>query len=155
MTLGNCQFEKIYCDGLFAWTCDEWRSKAFPYLEERPWTPIVIAGTTCFVASDTADIDDPDAFASARWCVVWGNTRGPWFDDVANLQDHEQAPLYLARRLGPAYHAVWGTRISQPFDHQVSLCPVPGGVTATPLGQGSASGRGTILTWHPLDAVVP
>ncbi len=120
---------------LWSWTWGAWISPAFPYLEERPWTPVAIAGRLCFVASDTAalnDLVDPRACDEARWCVVWGEDRGPWFDEVSSLGEYHDRPIYLAHERSGGqrlYAVVWGDRKSQPFDHQIGFEVGLGGIT--------------------------
>ncbi len=122
---------KVQNGDLWSWRWSDWISPAFPHLEQRPWTPLTIAGRLCFVAADTAITDgsaDPPTFDTARWCVVWGEDRGPWFDDVSNLGEYRDRPIYLARERG-LYAVVWGDRKSQPFDHQIGFEVGLGGIT--------------------------
>ena len=140
---------------LWAWKWGDWTSPAFPYLEKRAWTPAVIAGRLCFVAADTAiaeELADPHAFAGARWCVVWGAERGPWFDDATNLAEYHDRPIYLARERnggGHLYTVVWGDRRSQAFDHPIGFVPSLAGITIRALDpRGSLSGPDIPAIWQ-------
>ena len=95
---------KIADGDLWRWKWGEWTSPAFPYLEERPWTPIVVAGRLCF-AAHREDLG---------WCVVWGDEIGRWYDDVYDIAEVRGAPIYIARD-GADFFLVWDGRESQRF----------------------------------------
>lgn len=119
-------FVKVKRGEKWAWTYQEWESPAFPYLETRPWTPLLIGGVPCFVASNNPHLNNEREivpFEGERWCVVWDETRGPWFHDVSNLSGHFGLPVYIARGVADdpsSWQIVWGMQRSQPFEHQVS-----------------------------------
>lgn len=122
----EAEFVKVRSGDQWSWQWRDWTSPAFPYLEDRPWTPTVIGGRPCFVACNNPHLNDPDRhvpFLGEKWCVVWGDRRGPWFDDVSNLADLGGRPIYIAREsngTAPLYVLVWGARRSQDFGYQIA-----------------------------------
>lgn len=98
---------KIADGGKYRWQWRGWTSAAFAYLEERPWTPLVIADRLCFTAEE-----------GGQWCVVWGDAIGPWYDDVADTSELAGQPVYVAR-VGSEWFVVWGAKHSGRFQHQI------------------------------------
>ena len=156
----NPDFIKVRRGKNWAWTYQGWESPAFPYLETRPWTPILVGGIPCFTASNNPHLDNQQAvvpFEGERWCVVWGEARGPWFHDVSNVSEHQGIPVYVARGIAddPSdWMIVWGARKSQPFDHQIS-CEIHGGEI---VGKAFDPRKGRIgqlisLSWSEFDVL--
>lgn len=121
-------FQQVDCGDGRAWKWGDWISPSFPYLETRPWTPIIIGNRLCFVAADTAKLGCDSiarkTYENARWCVVWGEKAGPWFDDVHGLSEHKTEPIYIARKDNVGSHdycIVWGNRRSTYFSNQISF----------------------------------
>ena len=123
--MSEADFVKVRSGDLWSWRWRGWTSPAFPYLEDRPWTPTVIGGQPCFVAANNALLDEPSRHTpllGAKWCIVWGDRRGPWFEDVSNLSDFGGRPIYIAREsngTASLYVVVWGDKRSQDFGHQI------------------------------------
>lgn len=117
---------KIRSGDLWCWKWRHWTSPGFAYLEDRPWTPLPIAGRLCFVASDRWNLDESselNVFEQAKWCVVWGDEIGPWFDDVSNLCEYRGQPIYVVRQgqtSAARYAVVWGHCKSQMFAGQIA-----------------------------------
>ena len=128
--LSDLEFIKIKRGDKWAWRFGDWESIAFPYLEDRPWTPILVADTPCFIASNSPHIDDgPGQSVGQQWCVVFGDEPGRWFEDVTNLSSCRGLPVYTAMKgTYPAckHHIVHGAQISQAFDEPVSYVDVEG-----------------------------
>lgn len=120
--------EKIRDGEAWRWLWKGWRSAPFAYLEQRPWTPIVIGGRLCFTVSNLPMDDDvadtPEQKAARKWAAVWGDAAGPWFDDVARVVDIRGRPAYravLSEGDTHRYVAVWGDQRSQDFEEQIAI----------------------------------
>lgn len=142
----------------WSWVWGDWRSPPFPYLEDRPWTPHVVDGKLCFVACDTADIEDTtdhQIFKDAQWCVVWGDKIGSWFDDVTNLSEYKGHPIYLARSRNDdnyEYQVIWDDKASQSFNRQISFLIKDGTVFIRPFSQSGNSDADEVpAEWAPID----
>ena len=126
---------------LWRWKWGDWTSPAFPYLEERPWTPVVVAERLCF----TAHRED------LGWCVVWGDEIGRWYDDVYDIAELSGVPIYIARD-DTDYFLAWGRRTSQRFPHQITYTLDQGSVQiqefSPVLGR---TGAVIAARWSPAD----
>lgn len=136
------------------WAWRGWRSPPFAFLEDRAWTPCVIEDKLCFVASNIdhdAPNDDSKTFDRAKWCVVWGDETGPWFDDVSGVCAYRGRPIYIARSGIASYFLVWNQQASQPFDHQIRFIIDDKSVTIQKFDpEGSTAVSPTAPVWHPL-----
>lgn len=103
MEIGGKSLEKIRVGEAWTWRWGDWSSSSHEYLEERPWTPRLVANQLCFAARD-GDI----------WRVVWQDRVGAAYDDVYDIEEHEGLPLYSARS-GDQFLVVLGDRESQRF----------------------------------------
>ncbi|MBW8639359.1 hypothetical protein K1W69_19350 [Hoeflea sp. WL0058] len=155
-------FEKFESPKGWHWRWGEWISPAFPYLEARPWTPLLIGGRLCFSASTNASHNLPDEeFVSdpeEKWCVVWGDEAGPMFKDVLDTTELDGRPLYIAVRstaTGYQYHIVWHDKISQGFDRQITF-RVEEGRPLIYLFHSASGGAGTPIEpeWSNIDHIV-
>src|SRR5690554_6853526 len=90
------------------WTWGDWRSNAYDFLEVRPWTPQVIGNRLCFSGSD-----------GEFWRVVWGNKEGPLVDDVYDIVEVHDEPIYIAREQG-LYSVIRGNTLrSSQYNYQI------------------------------------
>lgn len=85
---------------------------------------MIISERLCFVAA-SQNVDDASVdYQSSKWCVVWGEEQGPWFDDVMNLKNFWGTPAYIVRQdtpEGSVYRVVKGDVCSQAFSNQIRL----------------------------------
>lgn len=149
--------EKVGRGGLWSWTWRGWTSKPFAYLEDRPWTPQIIGNRLCFVAA-SVNIESPDVdYNDLRWCVVWGDEQGPWFDDVSWVGVFRRTPIYVARQgisSNNQYFVVWDEKCSQPFDEQIRIKEIGGTTVAISKTAREQSEKPHDIHWQNLINIV-
>lgn len=144
---------KIRDGALWAWQWNGWISVSFAFLEERPWSPIIVEDRLCFVACD-CDPEDPEQFETAKWCVVWGDRRSDWFDDVANLSEHDGVPVFIARKMvgeTPIYLLVRFGAVSQAFDAQITYIRSGGQLMIRPFHPTGGTAASIKPVWQITD----
>ena len=100
--------QKIEVDGKWHWVFKNWTSKGYEYLEERPWTPQIIDAKLCFSAKE-----------NNKWKIIWGDKDGQEYDDVFDLVEFKQTPLYVARDQN-LWFLVRGEQESKKFPFQIT-----------------------------------
>jgi len=101
-------FKQISDGNKWRWQWGNWVSTAHDFLEERPWTPLVITNKLCFSAKD-----------NNKWSVIWGDSVGKTYDDVYDTVEFENKPLYIARNEN-IWFLVHENQESQHFDCQIT-----------------------------------
>jgi hypothetical protein len=120
----------------WAWSWRGWTSSAHEVLEERAWTPLVIADKLCFSALD-----------GQKWSVVHGDLQGKKYDDAYDTEDFEGQPVYIARE-GEEYMLVLGTRESRRYPYQITFRIKGGKVRLYRFTQEPPSGPGLEPLWR-------
>jgi hypothetical protein len=100
--------KKIKIGQKYHWKWQDWLSPGFDFLEERYWTPVIIASQLCFVVCE-----------HTKRFVVWGNYKGTEYDDVYGLTNYHDQPLYIASK-ADEFFLVLGKQESQHFNFQIS-----------------------------------
>jgi len=100
---------KIKENGKEVWKWNNYISNPHEFLEERPWTPLVIDNQLCFSAVN-----------NKKWKVVWGEYEYKEFEDVYDTDEYKNKPVYIARN-NSTYYIVHGEKISQGFNYQITF----------------------------------
>lgn len=104
-------------EGRFSrWRFGQYLSAPYADLERRTWSPLVIGGRLCFVAGN-----------GQQRCVVWGDTKGNWFDDAYDIADDSDVPVHITRN-GENYQIVRGNISSALYTFQLTYEIIETGV---------------------------